>query len=441
MTGAETSVRSVVRLAIPVVLSGITAMLSSAIDLAVISHYSEAGVTSVAAGGAIVDVAANVLGAGLVGFRILCNRAVGAGDDAEAATLTRVTAWASAVVALAVSAALIAGGHGLLTLTTGSAEAAGQAYGYLVLRAVTLVPLLLTGIITSAAAARRRTSLGLAAATTTAGLNLALDWVLVFGVGPAPRLGVLGDGISTLTATSAGLAVAYVLSRKWLPGLRATRPATARTSRTAGAIARLSWPPALSALLDYVVSLVLVALVARLGTAELAAVRVTLEVHNIVFTLLTGFSVAAMVTLGRLSGNGGLSAVAAARASTLRVLALAGLLLAALVFAASKPLSELFLGDLPSAGPAAAGIRWIALACPIAGLTLFWTARLRVAKGTRHEMAANLTAIVLVQLPLGVLGYAFDQIGFFFTGICGYWLCRCVLTVFFARRVEAPCPT
>jgi Na+-driven multidrug efflux pump len=388
--------------------------------------------------GAIVAVAANVLGAGLVGFRVLFSRAAGAGDTAAAANLRRVMVRAALLVSSAMAAVLIVAGPALLRTVGGSEQVAEAGFGYLVLRAATLPLLASAGVLASVAGAHRRTSIVLVGAAVTAVLNLGLDWALVFGAGPLPELGPTGDGVATFVATAVGLVTTSALLRRQVP-----LPAASQEPRRGADVAdllRLSWAPIVSALLDYLAALVIMAMLARLGQAAVAPVRVVFEVHSLIFGVVFGFSTGVMITLGRLAGGNDRTAILAARRNSLHVLLLIGTLLGAVLFTAPSFVAGLFLGDETAVAAATPGVRIIALACPVLAAALYWVARLRAAKGLVQEMRANLASVICVQVPVAFLGLLTGRLDLFVWAIGAFWLCRFAVTVALTRSLEARCP-
>ncbi|MBI3993096.1 MAG: MATE family efflux transporter [Candidatus Lambdaproteobacteria bacterium] len=151
-------------------------------------------------------------------------------------------------------------------------------------------------------------------------LNVVLDYLLIFGKGGFPALGLAGGALATVLANLSGAALIVTVSH-----LR--RAARAERLRILGRpqramlreILRVSLPMGLGDFLEMCNFLVFYAIVGRLGTTALAAGNLALQVTHLIF--LPGFAVgiAASSYMGRYLGAG---SPALARTATLRALGL-----------------------------------------------------------------------------------------------------------------------
>ena len=123
---------------------------------------------------------------------------------------------------------------------------------------------------------------------------LALDPVLILGLGPAPRLGIAGAALATVTTRSLAFAVGLaILVRRGM--LRVGRPRAAVLAR----IVRIGLPTAATGILFSVVYVVVGRTAAAFGTPALAALGLGFRVESWLYMLGVGFGAAAAAVVGQ----------------------------------------------------------------------------------------------------------------------------------------------
>ncbi len=174
---------------------------------------------------------------------------------------------------------------------------------------------------------------------TAAVVNLAADWVFLYGHFGIPAMGVAGSGWATC------------LVRVWMLGLLLI--ATSRNLRSWGlrlrkglfrpdwsrlrALLRIGWPSGLEYSLELGISTYMSILCARLGTIALAAHQVTLDLNAFVYMVPAGLSYAAMIRVGQGAGRNDLRQVRQSASATF-TLAMGFSLVAAMLFVGLAPL-------------------------------------------------------------------------------------------------------
>lgn len=135
-------------------------------------------------------------------------------------------------------------------------------------------------------------------------VNIPLDYCLINGVGPFPELGIFGAGLATV------LAWAVITAMLWLAMLR-------REHRRFGLgldrrlrfelwlrLIRYGLPSGMEFFLDILAFTVFIFVVGRLGTLELAATNIALNVNALAFMPLVGFAMGTSVLVGQAMGAG-----------------------------------------------------------------------------------------------------------------------------------------
>lgn len=134
-------------------------------------------------------------------------------------------------------------------------------------------------------------------------LNVFLNWLLIFGIGPLPRMGVSGAALGTGIALSfGGLLTLWVL----FTGVSAVRLSLGDLYRLAWVRLRKIATVFLPASLQHVVlragMLIFMRMVVALGTVALAAHQISWRIEALSFMIGVGFSVASATLVGQSLG-------------------------------------------------------------------------------------------------------------------------------------------
>ena len=134
-------------------------------------------------------------------------------------------------------------------------------------------------------------------------VNVGLNWLLIFGRGGLPALGVFGSGIAT-SITHAFLAAALLLWMRWRgePGDWRGAWQRGRRRRELAELVGYGWPVATQLLLEVWTFQVATLLAGRLGAVALAAHTAAISLASVTFTVPFGVSLAAVVRVGNLVG-------------------------------------------------------------------------------------------------------------------------------------------
>ena len=258
----------------------------------------------------------------------------------------------------------------------------------------------------------------------TAGLvNWLFDWLLLYGHGGMPALGIAGSGWSTvivrcwmLLLLVPGAVLAFRTLQVW-PTLQMLVPDRKRLK----ALFDIGWPSGLQFSLELGISTYMSILCARLGTTMLAAHQVTLDLNAFVYMVPTGLAYAAMIRVGQAAGRSDLPGVRRNAAAPL-LLALSYSAVAAVLFITmSHRLAGLYTTDPQVVAQATQLLRICAVLILGDALFVILASALTGLGDTRSPLVVSLVGNWVLGMPAAYL-FAFP-LGH---GVYGLWMGRAV---------------
>jgi multidrug resistance protein, MATE family len=416
--GIRSELKPMIALAVPVVLAEIGWTSMGLVDTLMVGPLGPAAIGAVGLG-SIVFLSVGIFGMGLLlGLDTLVSQAFGAGR------IDRCHHWLIQAIYLACAVSVP-----LTLLSLGVAatlprwglnpDVLAMATPYLRVVTVSMLPLLLYAAFRRYLQAMnvvRPITIALISANL---VNVAVNWVLIYGHLGFPALGPEGAAWATVLSRvymAAVLLAAIVASdRRQVSGLaeEARRVDRAAIRR----LLALGGPAGFQILLEVGVFAAATALAGRLRPADLAAHQIALNLWSFVFMVPLGLNAAGAVRVGQAVGRRDPSGVRRSGWTALALGAAFTTASAAVFLAAARPLIAAFSSD---AAVLATGTSLLA----IAGLCLVFDGTQAVSTGilrglgeTRIPMLTNLAGHWLVGLPLGytacfILGW----------GVRGLWL-------------------
>ncbi|MGD9601218.1 MAG: MATE family efflux transporter [Gammaproteobacteria bacterium] len=300
MTHPIATPRTLLTLAWPVIVSRSTQVVVGLADALMIAHLGESALAATTTGG--LNAFAGFIFPMGIAFVIASFSAQLTGrDDAVGARRFGWYGFALALVAQAVTLALLPGLPWLLSAFDYTPEVEGLMNGYLGIR------LLSTGAAVGIEALANyyggcgNTSLPMKINVTAMLLNVAFNWLLIDGHLGFPALGVAGAAWASVTATSlafALFAVIFILDGRGLPRARLTLHEFMRLLRF-GVPAGLNWSFEFFAFIAFVNIVV-----AGLGTVSLAAMMAVMQINSVSFMPAFGLGSAGAILVGQSIGAG-----------------------------------------------------------------------------------------------------------------------------------------
>ena len=234
----------------------------------------------------------------VTGTQSVVAAADGAGDGG------RIRSAASTGAVLGLSAGIMAGlivawvMAPLVPLVSGEAEVGATAQRYLSVRCFGLPFALLAFGLESTLQGLGDTRARMWVSVAGNALNVVLDLILIFGVGPVPAFGEAGAAAAT-ACSSALMAVLYSIRY-----VRRVRPLARPSWAVLKNILSLGWPAGMQGLIEVGAWTLVSVVVAQVGSVHLAAHQIALNVVSVSFLPGYGISEGGAVLVGRYLGAG-----------------------------------------------------------------------------------------------------------------------------------------
>lgn len=247
-------------------------------------------------------------------------------------------------------------------------------------------------------------------------LNLALNWLLIFGHLGFPAMGVRGSAYSTSIARWGMFFWLLLASRRHLAPYWSGFNAAAVDLKRYLRLLRIGLPIGFHQSIEVLLFSAVALLMGRMGVAALAGHQIAINLASLSFMVPLGISGAAATRVGNAIGRGDMPG--ARRAAMASLLLGAGVMVVfATIFAVfPEPLARLYTQDVPTLAMAAALLPIAAVFQVFDGVQVVGTGVLRGAADTAFPAVLALLGFWAVGLPSGwLLGFRFSQ------GATGLW--------------------
>jgi MATE family multidrug resistance protein len=408
-------------LALPVALGELAWMAMGVADAVMVGRVSPEALGALSVGRSVFILVA-VFGIGLLlGLDTVVSQSFGAGDLTGCVRSMVQGAYLSLALVLPLGAAYL-GSLALLPRIGIEPAVLGATVPYMKAIGWSLFPLLLYTTFRRYLQAINLVRPVMIALVTANLVNVAGNWILIYGRLGAPPLGAAGAGWATC------LSIGYMALFLWVAVVLHGRENPASAPRRLAidparlhALVRLGLPAAVHVTLEVGVFTLVTVLAGRLDAASLAAHQVALTVASVTFMVPLGISSAGAVRVGQAVGRG--DPRAAARAGwTAMLLATAFMAVAALALVAvPRPIMRLFSDDVRVIEAGRTLLLVAAMFQLFDGLQVAATGALRGLGDTRNPMLWNLVGYWVFGLPVGY-GLCF-HLGM---GVLGLWLGLCL---------------
>ena len=340
----STHARETLVLGLPLIGSHLAQMALHVTDTVMVGWYGVVALAAVVLGASSFFIIF-VVGSGFAkAVMPMVAAALGRDDEAQVRRDTRMGIWLTILYGLAVYPVFWWSGSILLALAQ-RPEVAALAQDYLRIAGLGMVPALIVTVLQSYLSALHRTQVVLWVTLTAVVVNIAVNWALIFGNWGFPELGVRGAAAATVLVQVLSLVILslyahllpalqrfHLFQRFWRPDWHAMRQ-----------VFRLGLPIGLTGLAEGGMFQASALMMGSIGTVQLAAHGIALEVAALTFMLHVGLSSAATIRVARFDGQG--DRVALRQAAKVAVVISFGVAIASVVLLllTPEPIVALFL--------------------------------------------------------------------------------------------------
>lgn len=388
--------REVLRLAVPAFATLVAEPVFLLADSAIVGHL---GATELAGLGIASAVLSGVVGLSVFlayGTTAAVARQLGAGHRKVALAIGVDGLWLAVLLGITVATVCFALADPIVRGLGASAQVAPPAVAYLRTSLPGIPAMLVVLAATGVLRGLQDTTTPLYVAIGGAGLNIVLNWVLVYPAG----LGIAGSGLGTsISQLLMGLVLGLVVVRAARAEGASLRPHAAGIKTAA----RTGVPLVVRSVAMRVTLLVLASAAARMGDEQLAAHQVVFTVWVFTTFALDALAIAAQAIVGRDLGAGDVDHVRDSTRLMVRWGVGFGVVLTLVLLAVSPWLGRGFSADPAVVSAVAIALVPAALAMPLSGYVFVLDGVLLGAGDGRYLGVASVVTTAVFLVPAGAV--------------------------------------
>lgn len=349
--------KTLTKLAIPIMASSFLGTLYNITDMAWIGLLGSKAVAGVGVGGMFTWLSQGLAAMARMGGQVQVAQCIGRGERdrahgfAQAAVqLATLMGMAYAVISLVFTRQMVA----FFQLTDPEAQTAALSYtkiacGLIVFSFLTLT---MTGLYTAQGDSKTPFLANLIGLVT----NMILDPVLILGPGPFPKLGVVGAAIATVTAQAIVMMMMIlgVIIQKKENVLKGIRLTAKIPKEYLGGLCRIGIPTAIQGMAYCAISMVLTRMVSAYGAEAVATQRVGGQIESISWNTADGFAAALNAFIAQNYGAGKMERVRKGYRASLWTVGIWGLLISFVFICFPQAIADIFFHE-PKAVATAVG--------------------------------------------------------------------------------------
>ena len=337
---------SLTGLALPIMATSLIQMAYNLTDMLWIGRMGSSAVASVGAAGMFMWLSNGLAALPKMGGQVNAGHALGAGRTKEAASVAAAALWMTTALGLLFGVCSILFADPLIRFFhLNSPQVIQDAKIYLQITCGCVVFSFLnqtfTGIFTAAGNSR----CSFAATLTGLVINMILDPILIFGVGPFPVMGVMGAAIATIFAQLVVTLVFVAFALRDSVLFRHIRPFDRPGNCRLLAILRIGFPTCVQNMIFTGISMIIARMVAGYGDAAVAVQKVGSQIESISWMTADGFAAAVNSFLAQNHGAGKPERIRKGYRSAMGVVLIWGLLCTVLLIGFPEPVFRLFITE------------------------------------------------------------------------------------------------
>lgn len=332
------------RLAVPIMATSLVQMAYNLTDMAWIGRMGAGAVTAVGTAGLYIWLSQGVVDVARIGGQTKVAQALGAGKKDLAGEYARGAIQTGIVLAIVFGllSSLLAGPLiGIFKLS--SSEIIYESEKYLMITGGLILFAFLNTVLTGILTATGDSKTPFKANVVGLIVNIILDPVLIFGVGPFPVMGVVGAAVATVMAQMIVTLIFVIAIRKEQMIFKEFHLLKKTHIHHIRGIVNVGLPAGLRTILMAGVSMVLTRLITSWGDTAVAVQRVGGQIESISWMTAEGFGAAINSFTGQNYGAGQIDRVKQGYKASVKVMTIWGLITTALLIFLSVPIFRVFI--------------------------------------------------------------------------------------------------
>lgn len=410
--------QAVLLLAGPVIVEMALQSTVGIADVAMVGQLSPAAIAAVGLCNQVYMLALTVFAAIRTGTTVLVARLVGAGDVKGANLAARQSLLLSLLVAFVLAAfGILFPAAGMRLLGAGP-DVIEVGIGYMRWKAISVVFAIILLMATGILRGCGDTLTSMYANVTVNVVNIALNWVFIFGNFGMPAMGAAGAGFSTMIARAIGAAIMMAVLLKGRSSVKVTLRGDNHINwPVLQRVLNIGLPAAGEELMMRGAQIIFTMIITSLGTFMYAAHQIALRAESISFMPGFGFAVAATTLVGQNLGARQPEVARRAGWLTMKLAFVFMSTMGVLLFFFAEPIVGFFTDEPIVIEAGAQVLRIMAFAQPFMAVARVAAGALRGAGDTKYVMFGTGISIWVARLSL-----AFFCVKVLDWGLVGAWI-------------------
>ena len=340
--------KSLIKLAIPIMASSFLATLYNITDMAWIGLLGSKAVAGVGVGGMFTWLSQGLSSIARMGGQVQVAQCIGRGDKESAHKYAQTAMQLSLYMGLLFAVFSLVFVHqmvGFFNLTDVEAYDAAISYtriacGLIVFSFMTMT---LTGVYTAQGDSKTPFLANLVGLVT----NMILDPLLILGPGPLPKLGVSGAAIATVTAQFIVMSI-MVLDIIWQKKenvLKGIHLIGRMSGKYLSGICKIGIPTGIQGMVYCMISMLITRMVSAFGAEAVATLRVGGQIESVSWNTADGFASALNAFIAQNYGARKKDRIRKGYSLSFRVLTIWGLFVTAAFVFLPEPIARLFFHE------------------------------------------------------------------------------------------------
>lgn len=423
------ALKRVLALSYPIAVANLAQIVLAIVDTAMISRVSTEALAAAAVASSVNVAAGMLFGGWATAAQVISARRYGEGRSAAVGQLLDTSLLLGAGAGLVVFLVLSLGAGPILASFGLSEAVRAEGVPYLRVLAFAAPLAAATAMFRAVYAGVGETGVAMRMTVLVNVINIPLNYLLIFVVG----WGLVGAGVGTVIAVAVGCAYMGQFGwRRFRGTYELFRVANLRQSpEVLPRLWAIGWPETAMLFLGYLNNVLVLGIVAVLGTSFIAGMQVVTNVQQVLWTLIWALSTGVSILVGQsLGSRDGRAVELTERTGLLLMVALPAIVLAPVLIAPTVIL-QLLTPDSEVVAEAASVLPMLALQVPFMASSMVLAAVLRAAGDSKWVFYTSTASSYLVMVPLswllavaaglGLLGVYIAGIAYFAARTGGAW--------------------